>query len=213
MKDNTSDDRLLERFPCSSRVTGWIVLVGLAVAGALVLYDGFNLAHAAALAALLLFGLGVWLTMVRPMVVLHRDHVLLRNALTDIAVPWDRVESVEVRQVLVIWTEEGRVTSLVAGRSPRRQLLHRRGGAGPGLAGAGGEAVSAYRSPAFGGKQDVRVDYADAVARRIDDRATTHRQTAGDPSGIHTRWRRVESLAVIGVAVAFGVLLALVIAG
>src|SRR5919106_2437 len=123
--------RPLERFPCTSRTAGVITLAALAVAVVLVLVDGVGLAHWAVVAALVLFGLGVWLTMVRPTVHVHEDHVLVRNALTDTAVPWHLVEGVEVRQVLVIRTDSQTVHGIAVGRTARQQLRKRTQGTRP----------------------------------------------------------------------------------
>jgi hypothetical protein len=225
-------DGPLERFPCSSRVIGLVSLAALVVAIVVVAAYGLSLARAAVLAGAVLLGLGVWLTMVRPAVHLYGDHLLVRNALTDISVPWHLVESVEVRQVLVIRTEERMVHGLAVGRSARKQMRAARHGRDAGSIGDGGRGLSTFLgrvptsgsssdsprtpddpagkdpAPAFGG-EDVRyIDYADAVVHRIDNMADAHRRESKRLTSIDRRWRRWEVIVVAAVAVAFGVLVA-----
>jgi hypothetical protein len=226
-------DGPLEQFPCSSRAIGLISVVALAVAIVVVLTYGPSLARAAVLAGAVLFALGIWLTMVRPAVHLYRDHLLVRNALTDISIPWHLVEAVEVRQVLVIRTEERMVHGLAVGRSARKQMHAAR--RGPGAGSIGGSGLSTFfgrvptsgsssdsqrtsadpggkgPAPVFGG-QDVRyIDYADAVVHRIDNMADAHRRESKGLTSVDRRWRRWEALAVAAVAVAFAVLVVLAI--
>lgn len=188
-----------ERFPCSSRVFGLVTLAGLAVVFVLVILDGVSLGHLAVLAAIVLLGLGTWLTMVRPSLQTHDDHVLVRNALTDTKVPWHLVESVEVRQVLVIRTDDRAVHGLAVGRTARQQLRQGR---------SGGRGITA--EPTFGGDSAARVDYADFVAKRLDHLASSNRGRS-EGLDLHKHWRSVEAIAVVGVAIAFGVLLTLAI--
>jgi hypothetical protein len=226
-------DGPLERFPCASRVMGLVSLVALAVAIGVVMTDGLSLGRAAALAGVVLLALAVWLTMVRPAVHLYRDHLMVRNALTDTSVPWHLVESVEVRQVLVIRTEERLVHGLAVGRSARKQMRSARQDRKAGSAGIGGgspggtmffgripffgrsssgsqwtptDPAGKGPAPVFGGEGVRYVDYADAVVHRIDNMADAHRRESERLTSVDRRWRRWEALAVVAVAVAFVVL-------
>lgn len=218
MSDHASDvpSRPLQRFPCSSRTTGFVALAGLAVAVVFVLIDGDNVAHWAVVTALVLLGLGVWLTMIRPAVNAHEDHVLVRNALSDTSVPWHLVESVELRQVLVIRTEDKTVHGIAVGRTARQQLKQRRqgskspkspfsGGALGGIGGAVGSGGGASASPAGLGS----MDYADLVVARLDNFATTNRERSMGRSDLDRHWRWTEAAAVVAVAVVFVVLVVL----
>jgi hypothetical protein len=198
------DDAATERFPCSSRIFGMVVLTALAVASVLVLMDGTSVVHWTVLAGIVLVGLGAWLTMVRPAVHAHDDHVLVRNALTDTKVPWHLIESVRVRQVLVIQTGDRAVHGLAAGRSARQQMRQERPG--------GRSGQSLMKASMFGGDSAARMDYADAVAQRIDHLAAKNRRKS-EGLEFDKRWRSAEALAVAGVAVAFAVLLTVAIAG
>lgn len=199
------DDQSSERFPCSSRIFGLVTLVGLAVAFVLVTVDGLSVGHLAVLAAIVLIGLGSWLTMVRPFVHTYDDHILVRNALTDTLVPWHLVESVEVRQVLVIRTDDRAVHGLAVGRTARQQMREGRAG------GRSGQGVKA--APAFGGDSVARIDYADFVAKRLDHLAAANRVRSQRLERLEKRWRPAEAIAVLGAAVAFAVLLVIVVAG
>lgn len=207
-----SSGRPVERFPSSSRVFGLVTLAALAVVVVVVLVDDFGLTRVAIVAGVVLFGVGVWLTMVRPAVDLHKDHVLVRNALTDFMVPWHLIESVDVRQVLVIRTGERVVRGTAVGRSARQQLRRSRSGDGAGPVAAAGGAATTHGAPVFGGQGVVRVDYADVVAQRIDALVPAYRRDSERLSAVTKRWRRLEVAAVVGVTVAFGLLLTLAIA-
>jgi hypothetical protein len=205
---STHPDGPLERFPCSSRVLGLVSLGGMAVAVVLVLTSGLSLVQTAVLAGVALFALGVWLTMVRPAVHLYRDHLLVRNALTDISVPWHLVESVEVRQVLVIRTEERMVHGLAVGRSARKQLragLHDRaaGSASGDSRPMSTDPAGIGPAPVLGGKDVRYIDYADVVVHRIDNMADAHRRESERLTSVERRWRRAEAIAVAVVGVAF----------
>lgn len=210
--------RPLERFPSSSRVVGVVTLVALAVVVVLVLLDGVNLAHWAVVAAIVLFGLGVWLTMVRPTVHVHEDHVLVRNALTDTAVPWHLVRAVEVRQVLVIQTDTETVHGIAVGRSARQQL-HKRGGGGaarPSPLGGGLSVPDPDRGLGGESRQDpsgreVRGDYAELVAQRLDILAEKNRRRPIGLDGVDKQWRWPEAIAVLAAIVAFALLVLLAV--
>jgi lysylphosphatidylglycerol synthetase-like protein (DUF2156 family) len=210
------DDRPLERFPSSSRVVGIVTLVALVVVVVLVLFDGVDLTHWAVVAAVVLFGLGVWLTMVRPTVHVHEDHVLVRNALTDTAVPWHLVEGVEVRQVLVIRAGAETVHGIAVGRSARQQLRKRSPGTRPSpLSGGlstpdpeGGVTGESSRDPAGRG---VHGDYADLVAQRLGNLAEKHRRRPTELDAPDKQWRWPEVIAVAGVAITFALLVLLAV--
>jgi hypothetical protein len=174
-------------------------MAALAAAIVFVIVDGVDLAHWAVVAALVLLGLGAWLTMVRPAVLAHDDHVLVRNALSDTAVPWHLVQSVEARQVLVIRTGDKTVHGLAVGRTTRQQLMQRRGAGSTPTSGAAGAA-------------ETNRNYADMVALRLDSLASTQREQSTDLAALDKRWRWAEVAVVAGVAVAFVVLVILAVA-
>jgi hypothetical protein len=194
-----------ERFPCSSRIFGLVTLLGLALVFVLVVLDGTSVERLTVLAAIVLIGLGTWLTMVRPSLHVYDDHVLIRNALTDTMVPWHLVESIEVRQVLVIRTEDRVVHGLAIGRTVRQQ---RRLDRGP----TGSLGSPIQMASTFGGDSAARVDYADGVAQRLDHLASENRRRS-EGLQLDKRWRSIETVALVGVAVAFVVLLVVAVAG
>jgi len=211
--------RLLERFPCSSRTTGFVALTGLTVAIVFVVADGRSVGHWAVVAALVLLALGAWLTMVRPTVSAHDDHLLVRNALTDTTVPWHLVQSVEVRQVLVVRTEAHTVHGIAVGRSARQQLRQRRHGTGGssvggGLSGPDGPGMRGSDSGGSGSStdQERRGDYASMVAQRLSNLIAMNRRQSMQLPALDKQWRWPEVVAVVGVAVAFILLVVLAVA-
>lgn len=71
------------------------------------------------------FGALAWTAMLRPRVELDESRLVLRNMLETVSVPLAAIESVAVRQVLVVFAGDKRYTSPAVGRT--RRQLHRDG--------------------------------------------------------------------------------------
>ena len=125
----------IQRFSATSgRVFGIIaVLLGVGIA-LVALLDAAGGRSYPTVALALFFAAAAWSAMVRPRVELTGTSLVLRNMLETVSVPLPAIESVTVRQVLVVFAGGRRFTSPAIGRS--RRQLHRAGrqtgAAGPG---------------------------------------------------------------------------------
>ncbi len=128
-----------QRFSATSgRVFG---VIGVAVAGATALaalLDTRGEPSYATAALAVFFGALVWAAMLRPRVDLDASSIVMRNMFETVTLPLVAVESVAVRQVLVVFAGGKRYTSSAIGRS-RRQLFRdgRQGGGGSSTQGIG----------------------------------------------------------------------------
>lgn len=129
----------VQRFSVTStRVMGG---VGVAIAVAvvvLVLLDGGSDPSYTTIALMVLLAALAWCTMIRPRVEVDSTRLVLHNMVSTVVLPLAAIESVAVRQVLVVRAGDRRFASAGVGRT-RRQLHrdNRSGGAGSG-GGAGG---------------------------------------------------------------------------
>ena len=190
-----SSSRVLERFaPSGLRVLGQAglaalgVWIGVTLAGGDV---GESLDMLVILAALALFS---WVALVRPTVHAYEDHLLLRNLLRDIEVPWHLVDSVWVSQTLRVEADDRMWHGVAISRSARTELRSQRSGGG------GGEATAA--------SQVYAPEYTDHIADRIRHLASEHAEVSRRRPHVTRRWARAE-LALIGLLAAAAVALRL----
>jgi uncharacterized SAM-binding protein YcdF (DUF218 family) len=166
---------------------GWFGLVVVVALLVVTFLDGSSTAHWAFACGLLLFGSVVVAVYVRPGVHLRDDHLLVRNALADEAVPWGAIETIGVRHVLEIDAGDRVVRALAFGRTARQQRRHAKATvkAGDGPVGA--------------------VDYTDFVVGRIRNAAESHgglRVGAASGEPVTTTWRWAEAGLMAALAVA-----------
>jgi hypothetical protein len=190
-----SSSQVLERFaPSGLRVLGQAALAALAVWAGVTLAGGDvgeSLDLLVVLAALALFS---WVALVRPTVHACEDHLLLRNLLRDIEVPWHLVGSVWVSQTLRVEAEERVWHGVAISRSARTELQAQRSAGGPG----GAPAASQVYAP----------EYTDYIADRIRDLASERAEVSRRRPHVTRRWARVE-LALIALLAAAAVALRL----
>jgi hypothetical protein len=170
----------------SNRITGVIVLV----IGALGLLDivlewrtATGLMVAALIGCLMVL---TYVGLIRPSVTLSPERLLLRNHLRDHAIPWSKVTSVDVADILRVHTEDDRF------RAPGVQLVMRD-----------------LRKQRVGGRKlapDSSISRADFVIDRIE----THMEQYGEQSAgdVVTTWARPE-LTALGVLAAIAIVAAL----
>ncbi len=204
---------------------------GLAVLG-LVLIAGFVAASllqrdvdppAWVVAAAVALGILLWAALLRPRIWIARgDELVLRTMFETVTVPLAAIESIAVRQVLVVMVGGRRFTCAALGRS-RRQLVR---GASPGSGGAGGIGAmlglghrGGYTGEAESRPRALGVDYAEFVESRLTERHTRamleHRVRRGsaEQQALAAGVRRDVSwpvVAAVAVAVVVTVVLALV---
>lgn len=195
-----SRSRPEETFASPGAGFGWFGVVVVVAFVSLVLSDGRSVGHLAFVAGFALFAAVVVSVNIRPRLHLYPEHLLVRNALTDVWVPWASIELVEVRQVMEIDVGDDVVRALAFGRTIRQQRRHAMNAKGP--------TVRAAEQ----GSDLQGVDYTDFVASRLTDLA----QSRGGGIGRGRRpaqpvvrtWRWVE-VAVLGLLTALTAVLAL----
>ena len=121
---------VVEQFrPTSGRVMG---VVGLLVCAAVVVYgvltEGFP---AVAIWSVLVVGVLIWASTLRPRVAATSSHLVMRNMLSTISVPLAAIEQVVVSQVLAVRVGEKRYVSPAIGKSWRHAIKSNRRTPGP----------------------------------------------------------------------------------
>ncbi len=157
----------------SGRVLGVIGVVAAAVTAAMVLRS--EEPSYATVAFCVFFGALAWAALLRPRLELGRSDLVLRNMLSTDTVPLAAVESVTVRQVLVVFAGDRRFTSPAVGRTRRQLVKDNFRGSGRGHGGMMGMLPAFPSSPekpdnpksSFGlfVEERVRSRVADALAR------------------------------------------------
>jgi uncharacterized SAM-binding protein YcdF (DUF218 family) len=171
---------------------GWFGLVVVVAVLVVTFLDGSSTGHLAVACGVLLFASIVVAVYIRPGVQLRDDHLLVRNALADQAVPWGAIEAVGVRHVLEVDAGDRVVRALAFGRTARQQRRH----------------AKATVKSADAGSPDG-VDYTDFVVGRIRNAAESHgalRVGAGTGEPVTTTWRWAEAGVMAALAVATVVL-------
>jgi hypothetical protein len=171
-----------QTFHSPQRPTGWFGLAIVAVLLALTFYDGTGYGHLAFASGVLLFGAVIVAVYLRPAVLLREEHLVVRNALSSVTIPWRAIESVRVRQVMEVDAGERVVRALAFGRTPRQQRRHAVASAKP-------------RDPV---RDDV--DYTEYVVDRV--RAAAEDRGGTDRGEVTGTWRWPE----IGVLVLLALL-------
>ncbi|GAB3421336.1 hypothetical protein [Flindersiella endophytica] len=66
----------------------------------------------------------VWIAMIRPAVVAYEEALVIRNLVRDVRIPWARVQSAEIRPILIVNTEQGAYKSVAVAvtRADRRAM-------------------------------------------------------------------------------------------
>jgi hypothetical protein len=160
---------------------GWFGLVVVAALMGITLADGTTAGHLAFASGAALFGVVVVVVYLRPAVVLGPEHLLVRNALSDVTVPWHTIDSVHVRHVMEVDTTARTVRALAFGRTTRQQRRR------------------AVAPTGTGSTVPGEVDYTDFVVDRIRAAAEPHRGGADTQVRTSWRWPEVTALAALTV--------------
>lgn len=196
---------LIQRFPPSA--SRWVGVAGIAVIVVvlvLMVVDGLTLTVAAVAAGFALFGVALYLALVRPTMRAYTDHLLVRNLVSDTLVPWHLISDVEVRQTLRVYTRDKVVHAVALGHNARQQMRANLGGArGPGGAMFGMGRAQSFSASAVPGAEHQDRNYVDFVTVRILQLAESQRQESSQLPSVVRRWAYVEIGALVGVGVTF----------
>ncbi len=132
-----------------------------------------------------------WVALVRPTVHAYDDHLLLRNLLRDIEVPWHLIDSVRVSQTLRVEADDRVWHGVAISRSARTELRAQRSARQPG---------GAVKSTS----QVYAPEYTDFIVDRIRHLASEHAEVSRRRPHVLRRWAVVEvALTLLLVAVIF----------
>jgi hypothetical protein len=168
---------------------------------------------AATAAVLAWFALVVWMSLVRPAVHAHRDHLLVRNMLSDTEIPWHLIDDVSVRQTTRVYVADTVYHGIGMGRSTRSIMMDnlgrspRRGGGSVGL---GGRALPEPEQPRSGTRAALdQVRFPDFVEARLVELANERADASRARPTVRTRWARVEATAFVVLTVVAAALVVL----
>jgi hypothetical protein len=208
-REASARPRPVERFrPTSGAIVGYAGLVVAAVVLGYVSFSVHTLTGLRVGLAMVLVGLVIWVTQLRPRAVAYEQTLLLKNAVRDVDVPLVLVDDVTVRQTLNVWVGEARYVCIGIGRSSRSMVKGRRRSAAAVL---GLERLQEYAEHADRpGLDQSAVRYETWVVRRIEELAEHARRDADRAAPAPTVRRRVawpETVALVVTALAFAVTL------
>ncbi|MAS54288.1 hypothetical protein [Nocardioides sp.] len=209
------DDDVQRFSNTSSRVFGIIGIV-VAAAVAIQVLTSADPSYAGLALTVFLAAL-VWSAMLRPQLSLDRSRLVVRNMLSTVTLPLTAIESVAVRQVLVVFAGDRRYTSPAVGRTRRQLHRDERGGpsgGGGGMMGILPNLPSAPETPetaktSYGlfVEERIRSRVADALAQAgIKARSAQQARCAEDI----TRRPAIAEIAVLGASLVTFMVLALV---
>jgi hypothetical protein len=203
----------VERFHATSgRLVG---TASLAVIIALVAYLALSEHNVGGLrlgAGLVLFGVLVWVTQLRPHAVVYAETLLLRNSVRDVRVPLTAIDGVTVGRMLSIWTEDGRFDCVGIGKPLRKMTKNKKRGPSALL---GWDRLEAYTEESTPPLPDqTAMEYPDFVESRLvalvqDARRRERRDDdAPDPRPEQIwAWPEIAALSVTGLVFAISLLL------
>lgn len=166
---------------------GWFGLALMAALLAITLYDGTDLDHLAFASGVLLLSGVITVVYVRPCLALYADHLLVRNAISNVAIPWNAIESVSVRHVMEIDMGDKVVPALAFGRSLRQQRQY-------------------AATPSKLGEMDYTDHVVDKVRDAVRQHASQRVASAADDAAPVGSWRWVDIGILVGLAVLTAVL-------
>ncbi|MGI8675749.1 MAG: hypothetical protein ACR2JT_02325 [Nocardioidaceae bacterium] len=201
------DGDLIEKFqPSAGRWFGVVGIGVLCVLAVLLVADHRSAGTVATAVGFVLFALTMWVSMVRPTVHAYTDHLLVRNLVSDVVVPWHLIRDAEVRQTLRVYSRDRVVNAVAVGRTVRQQVRASRPGLGVGTSFGMGRSQAAL-GPVRTAENQHSVAYQDFVAERIMLLAGLQKEASRHHPSVVRRWAYVEIAALIGVAVAFVIVL------
>ncbi|UYM03980.1 hypothetical protein [Solicola gregarius] len=194
---------LVERFkPTIGRWWGIIGLAMVAFVVVAVVSSGSDAATLAVALGIALLGWATYAALVRPTVHAYEDHLLLRNAVTDLRLPWRQITDVDVRQTLCVYTGIDKHHGIAVGKSAR--YLMRGEKRAQSLMATPQEEKFASR-PTMTGSDVTGMHYADYVTVRIE--ALARQQTdKGGLERVERHWAWPTVLVGAAMVVVFVVL-------
>lgn len=167
----------LHRFgPTNGGILGWVGVVLAVVVAVFVAVTDPSLIGLRVVLGLAVMALLIWVALLRPRAIAHRDTLVLRNMLFDTIIPLAVIDRVVVSHSLVVWVDEERHSCPGIGRSTR-SMMRAQAGKGP----------------------TASDDYPDFVESTIEDLARSARRDRGGEDGRVRRAWAVPELVALGL--------------
>lgn len=198
-----ADEPPVEAFrPTSGYWLGWFGVVLFVAVAVEVLVRSRSGSSFAAASALVWGALVMWIGLVRPRVLAFADHVLLRNAFRDTAVPWHLVDGILVRLTLRVYVGDQVHQAASISRGARTGVAGAARRGGPGPLGSLAPSVSTDADLAPPG-----ADYPSYVETRLRDLASQRRAASSGREQVTTSWAPGPTIAFAGLSLLTVVLL------
>lgn len=194
-----SESELVERFkPTIGRWWGLIGLVMIAFVVYAVVASGTDPASLAVALGACLIGWATFAALVRPTVHAYEDHLLLRNALTDLRVPWRKITDVHVKQTLCVYTGAEKHHGIAIGKSARYLMRGEKRARSLTMSKAQEDFAS---RPTMEGSDVTGMHYADYVVVRIDSLSKQQKKQGLDD--VQRTWSLTTLAVGVVVVIAF----------
>lgn len=199
----STESALVERFkPTIGRWWGLFGIVMIAFIVVAVVSSGTDPATLAVALGACLIGWATFAALVRPTAHAYEDHLLLRNALTDVRLPWRKITDVDVKQTLCIYTGIDKHHGIAIGKSAR--YLMRGEKRAQSLTSSKSQEDFASR-PTMEGSDVTGMHYADYVVVRID--ALSKQQKKKGLEDVERAWALPTVAIGAAIAVVFVVMI------
>ncbi len=200
MADQPADALPVERFhPTSGVWLGWAGIAFLLGSAVVVLWSSTSVVSVATAIGLCWGALVVWLTLVRPTLRAHADHLLLRNILRDTEVPWHLVDDVVVRHTLRVYVDDEVHHGVALSRSTRQMLRQGQPNAPRGLLNIiGSRSMEEHaQSPTLSGTYQSSMDYPDFVEIRLMELASKRAEASRQRDAVTQRWATIVTATFV----------------
>lgn len=199
---------LVERF--KPTVGRWWGIVGLAMVAfvvAAVVSSGTDPATLAVATGAAFIGWATYAALVRPTIHAYDDHLLLRNALSDLRLPWGLITDVDVKQTTCVYTGAERHHGIAIGKSARYLIRGENRARSLSMTKSQEEFAS---KPTLTGSDVTGMHYADYVVIRIDSLRKEQQSRSGGRTAVEKQW--AWPTVGVGVAIAAGLVALIVLA-
>jgi len=198
----TSGSELVERFkPTIGRWWGLFGLVMIAFIVYAVVSTGTDPTSMAVALGACLIGWATFAALVRPTVHAYEDHLLLRNAVTDLRLPWRQITEVDVKQTLCVYAGAEKYHGIAIGKSARYLMRGEKRAQSLTLTKAQEDFAT---KPTMEGSDVTGMHYADYVVVRID--SLSKQQKKRGLGDVQRTWSWATLAVGVAVAVAFVVM-------
>jgi len=181
---------VLERFkPTIGRWLGIVGLGLLAILAVAIGTTGLDTATIVALVVIALVAVLVLSALVRPRINAYEDHLLLRNAWSDVRIAWHSISDVDVRQTLRVYVGTDLHHGVAIGKSTRKLLKgNLRGGSLTSTMFGSSRGDELASRPTLMGADVRGMQYADYVVIKIGSYSSAQAHASQDREPVTRTW-------------------------